>query len=140
MSDPFDIPPPRKPTISEIIQDNIADLYDRDVGVKQADNEVLDAIIDDLLSDTDKADYFFEAVTMWGDSGEFVDYMLQYMRNNLDSEFTRDVTKSLRLLAQSELNSREDYIIEEYCKAESAERGYADEPIYLDDYRSKKGD
>jgi len=140
MSDPFDIPPPRKPTISEIIQDNITDLYDRDAGVKQADNEVLDAVIDHLLSDRDKADYFFQAVVMYGDSADFVDQVMDIARDQNHTEFAIELQRNLRRMAQSELDAREDEIIHQYDMAEQSLKTYDHEVYELDDYRSKKGD
>ena len=142
MSDPFDIPPSRLPTIDEIIIDNIYDLYDRDIGIRQADDHVLDLVTENSLADTDKADNFFQAVCLHGDSAEFVDEAMHMARQYPESQFAISLKRNLRLLSQSELVSREDRIIEVYFGEEAAreEEEYDSEVIALDDYRSKKGD
>ena len=140
MSDPFDIPPPRPPTLIEIIRDNITDLYDPYLHVKNADVPVLDDVVKCLMRGSDKADYFFEAVTLWGDPAEFVDFMLRIMEMHKDMPEVQEITRCLRLTAQDTLNGLEETISEEYYMAEAALKSYHEEPTYLDDYRSKKGD
>ena len=139
--DPFDIPPSRLPTIDEIIIDNIYDLYDRDIGIRQADDHVLDLVAENLLSDTDKAHNFFEAVCLHGDSDDFVNEAMQIARQYPESQFAISLTRNLRLLSQSELVSREDRIIEVYFGEEAAreEEEHDSEVIVLKNYRDKKG-
>ena len=139
MSDPFDIPPPRPPTLIEIIRDNIADLYDRDVGVKNADVPVLDDVVECLMRGSDKADYFFEAVTLWGDPAEYVDFMLKIMQIHKDMPEVQEITRCLRLTAQETLNGLEETISEEHHKAEAAMKEYHLESMALDNYQDKKG-
>ncbi len=142
MSDEFDRPPPRLPTIDETIIDNIYDLYDRDIGIRQADDHVLDVVTENLLADTDKADNFFQAMCLHGDPGEFVDEAMHIAREYPESPFAALVKRNLRLLSQSELVAREDRIIEVYFGEEASreEEEHNSEVITLDDYRSKKGD
>ena len=130
--------PTKTPTLTEVIRDNITDLYDPDFGVKSADIPVLDDVVKSLMTDSDKADYFFESVTLWGDSADFVDFMVKIMEMHKDMPEVQEITRCLRMTAQDTLERLSATISEEYYMAEAAEKGYADEPVYLDDYRSKK--
>ena len=139
MSDPFDLPPPRPPTLIEIIRDNIADLYDRDVGVKNADVPVLDEVVECLMRGSDKADYFIKAVTLWDDPAEYVDFMLKIMEMHRDMPEVQEITRGLRMTAQDTLNGLEETISNEYHSEEAAMKEYYLESMALDNYEDKKG-
>ena len=139
MSDQFDSPPPRPPTLIEIIRDNITDLYDRDVGVKNADVPVLDDVVECLMRGSDKADYFIKAVTLWADPAEFVDFMLKIMQMHKDMPEVQEITRGLRMTAQDTLNGLEETISNEYHSEEAAMKSYADESFAVENYADKKG-
>jgi len=138
--DPFHFPPLPPKTLEQVMQDNLPDIYDRDIGVKQAPLHVLEEVLKAFRTEDDRQEFVFKAMSINGDALEAVDLLMEMVDKYPEEKFSKYLHELLIDRAQDVLEFAEEYLGEEYLKAEAALKSYGDEPTYLDDYRSKKGD
>ena len=138
--DPFHFPPLPPKTLEQVMQDNLPDIYDRDIGVKQAPLHVLEEVLKAFRTEDDRQEFVFKAMSINGDALEAVDLLMEMVDKHPDEKFSKYLHELLIDRAQDVLEFAEEYLGEEYLKAEAALKSYHEELTYLDDYRSKKGD
>ena len=137
--DPFNFPPLPPKTLEEVMQDHLPEIYDPDIGVKQAPLHVLEEIVQAFRTEDDRQEFYFKAMSINGDSLDAVDYLMEMVDKYPEEKFSKYLNELLIDRAQDVLEFSEEYLNEEYLKAEMAMK-YDNEPVYIDDYRSKKGD
>lgn len=138
--DPFTFPPLPPKTVIEVMQDNLPDIYDRDIGVKKAPLHVLNELVEAFNHDEERYEFYARAMEINGDSLECMDLLLAMVKKYPDEPFSKLLNELAIDRAQDVLEFAEDFLAEEHKQAEMSVTFNARPISHLKDYRDKKGE
>jgi len=138
--DPFHFPPLPPKTLEQVMQDNLPDIYDRDIGVKQAPLHVLEEVLKAFRTEDDRQEFVFNAMSINGDALEAVDYLMEMVDKYPEEKFSKYLHELLIDRAQDVLEFAEDFLANEYKLSQMSVTFNAQPISHLKDYRDKKGE
>lgn len=139
MSDDFNVTPLPPESVNEVLQRHVQDIYDPEIGPKTADIDCLKAIVKAYRHETERHEFYLNAMCINGDPEVCMDLLMDLVDAHPEHKFSKLLNELLIDRAQDVIDWNEDYLSEQYAQAELDSK-HNGEPIYLDDYRSKKGD
>ena len=138
--DAFTFPPLPPKTLEEVMQDHLPEIYDPDIGVKQAPLHVLEEVVQAFRTEDDRQEFYFNAMSINGDSLDAVDYLMEMVDKYPEEKFSKYLNELLIDRAQDVLEFAEDFLAEEHKQAEMSVTFNALPISHLKDYRDKKGE
>ena len=107
--DPFTFPPLPPKTVIEVMQDNLPDIYDRDIGVKKAPRHVLNELVEAFNHDGERYEFYTRAMEINGDCLECMDLLLAMVKKYPDEPFSKLLNELAIDRAQDFLEFAEDF-------------------------------
>ena len=138
---------PTSTPLTRLIRDNIQDLYDPEIGVKQAPDSILEQLAEIFSDkdDPDSSDFLLFALTCERDFAEFFEVIKRFIRSDQDFPLTAHelslfVKDALIGQAQNELNKLEGVLEEAYWEEEASWQHEGHAEVHSNVYEFKKGE